>query len=81
MKRVDIEKGVIDIIAQSNGLKFRPRVNDSFKKLGMDSLDLIETIMSVENEFKINIDDSEYVACSYVRDIVDFVDLKHGLPV
>jgi acyl carrier protein len=46
--------------------------------LGMDSLDLIETCMAVEEEFEIEISDEEAERYVTVGDIMDLVVLKGG---
>ena len=47
--------------------------------LGMDSLDLIETCMAVEEEFNVDITDEEGKRCATVGDIMDLVHLKGGV--
>ena len=42
--------------------------------LGADSLDLVELIMSVEDEFGITIDDDAASGLMTVRQIVDFIE-------
>ena len=46
--------------------------------LGMDSLDLIETCMAVEEEFEFMFKDEEADHCATVGDIMDLVVLKGG---
>lgn len=46
--------------------------------LGMDSLDLIETCMAVEEEFEVMIDDEEAERYATVGDIMDLVARKVG---
>lgn len=47
--------------------------------LGMDSLDLIETCMAIEEEFEVEIDDEEAERCATVGDIMALVMLKGGV--
>ena len=47
--------------------------------LGMDSLDLIETCMAVEEEFDVTIDDEEAERYVTVGDIMELVMLKGGV--
>ncbi len=47
--------------------------------LGMDSLDLIETCMAVEEEFEIEISNEEAERYVTVGDIMDLVVLKGGV--
>ena len=47
-------------------------VND----LGADSLDIVEIIMDVENEFKIKIEDNEYQDANTVQLIINLIESK-----
>jgi acyl carrier protein len=42
--------------------------------LGADSLDIVEMIMAVEEEFAIQVSDDEAEALQTVRDVVRFID-------
>ncbi len=42
--------------------------------LGADSLDLVELIMSMEEEFDIEISDAEAEKLATVKDVFDFID-------
>jgi len=44
--------------------------------LGADSLDIVEIIMDVENEFKIKIQDNEYQDADTVQKIADLIGSK-----
>lgn len=44
--------------------------------LGFDSLDCIEFLMNVENEFGISIPDDEAEKCKTVQDVYDYVKSK-----
>ena len=48
------------------------------KDLGADSLDFVEIGMSVEEEFDIEIDESEYEGLQSVGDIVRTIESKLG---
>jgi acyl carrier protein len=45
--------------------------------LGADSLDLVELIMAIENEFEIEIPDEDAEKISSVRDAIEYVE-KHS---
>lgn len=47
-----------------------------YDDLGADSLDAIELIMAVEEEFKIEIPDDDAEKCDTIGDIVKLVDKK-----
>ena len=42
--------------------------------LGADSLDAVELIMAIEEEFEVEIDDSDAQAIKTVQDIVDYLE-------
>jgi len=44
--------------------------------LGADSLDCVEIVMALEEEFKIEINDDQMVVGKRVKDIVEFIDSK-----
>lgn len=46
--------------------------------LGADSLDMVETKISIENEFNIDIETSEYENRTTVKDLLDLIVLKLG---
>ena len=47
--------------------------------LGMDSLDLVETCIAVEEEFEVEISDEEAERYATVGDIMDLVVMKGGV--
>ena len=47
-----------------------------YEDLGVDSLDYLETIVEVENTFKINIPDDDYERLWTVGSLVDYVTRK-----
>ncbi|MEM7494719.1 MAG: acyl carrier protein [Myxococcota bacterium] len=47
--------------------------------LGMDSLDVVETVMALEKEFKIQIPDEEAQGISTVREAISYVE-AHRTP-
>lgn len=44
--------------------------------LGADSIDAVEVIMSLEDEFNISIDDDAATNIKTVQDLVDFIEKK-----
>ena len=67
---------VRDIIAEELGIEVDEIKLDSSlaDDLGADSLDAIELIMAVEEEFDVQIDDSEATKIKFVSDIVEFLE-------
>ena len=50
--------------------------SDIIKDLGCDSLDIVEMLMSVEDEFGVTIDDSDVSEMKTVLDVVNFIDQR-----
>lgn len=48
----------------------------TIENLGVDSLDLVETIMTVEDEFGITFDDGDVEGLKTVGDIADYIESK-----
>lgn len=67
---------VRDIIAQQLSAKPEDVKNESniAEELGADSLDLVEILMSLEDEFGISIPDEAIPQIKTIKDVVDFID-------
>lgn len=50
--------------------------SDIIKDLGCDSLDIVDMLMSVEDEFGVTIDDSDVSEMKIVLDVVNFIDQR-----
>lgn len=50
--------------------------DSAIEDLGADSLDLVETIMAVEDEFGVEFEDGDVEAFKTVGDIVDYITAK-----
>lgn len=46
------------------------------KDLGADSLDIVEMVMTIEEEFNVAVSDDKAVNVKTVKDIVDLLDAK-----
>ena len=70
---------VKSIIAEELGVEEDAIKADSHlaDDLGADSLDAVELIMAIEEEFDIEIDDSSATKIKTVQDIVDYLE-KHS---
>lgn len=75
---VSIERRVKGIIAEQLGLEDDEVVSDAsfIDDLGADSLDIVELIMALEEEFEIDISDEDAEKIQSVKDAVDYVK-KH----
>lgn len=64
-----------EIIMDKMGLdKNEVRLDSSFDDLGADSLDVVEIIMALEEEYEIEIDDDEAVDIETVGDVVNYLE-------
>ncbi len=74
----DIEAKVIDIIVDKLGVE-RAEVTPEavfVDDLGADSLDLVELIMAMEEEFGFEIADEEAEKLRTVKDVVNFIKTR-----
>jgi len=71
----DIEKRIIEMIAEQLGKDAADITAEmSFADdLGADSLDLVELIMAVEEEFGVEVPDEEAEKIKLVQDAINFV--------
>jgi acyl carrier protein len=71
-----VESKMVDIIVEQLSVdKDKVVVGASFvDDLGADSLDLVELIMAMEEEFDIEIPDEEAEKIATVQDAIDFVN-------
>lgn len=70
------EKKVKDFLSKQLGVdvsKITAQTNIA-TDLGADSLDLVEILMSLEDEFSISIPDEAIPGIKTVKDLVDFID-------
>lgn len=76
MTKQDIAIKVIEIIAEMTPDKITVVAENTIQDLGLDSLDIIETSMSLEEEFNINIDDDELESLKTVQNAIDLIIKK-----
>ena len=71
-----IEERVVDIVAEQLGVgKDQIKRDTSFvNDLGADSLDTVELVMELEEEFDINIPDDAAEKIQTVGQAIDFID-------
>lgn len=65
-----------DIIAEQMGINpdtIKPESN-LVEDIGADSLDTVEILMNIENEFGIELDDETVVKFTTFKDVVDYVE-------
>lgn len=74
LSRPDIEKRVLSVF--QNYLQDSPKLSasSSFQDLGLDSLDAVELMVAVEEEFGIEIPDKESDEIRSVKDAIDYIE-------
>jgi acyl carrier protein len=75
---VDVQQRIIELIAEQlekEISEISPEMSFA-DDLGADSLDLVELIMTVEEEFNIEIPDEEAEKIKLVKDAIDYVKSK-----
>jgi acyl carrier protein len=72
---IDIEKKVVSIVSDQSAIPTETiLLESSFKDdLGGDSLDEVELMMQLEEDFKITIPDDESLEIQTIGEIIDFV--------
>ena len=77
---MSVEEKVIEIIAEKLNLsKDQIKPEASFvDDLGADSLDLVELVMAMEEEFDVEIADEDAEKMATVQDAIDFVNSHKG---
>jgi acyl carrier protein len=81
MRRIpvsDIEQRVKQAVAEQLGIKAEDIKNEAsfMDDLGADSLDLVELVMSFENDFDITIPDEDSNAITTVQSAVEYITAK-----
>ncbi|MFC3902837.1 acyl carrier protein [Acinetobacter marinus] len=76
----DIEQRVKQAVAEQLGVNVEDIKNEAsfMDDLGADSLDLVELVMSFENDFDITIPDEDSNAITTVQSAIDYVTEKLG---
>lgn len=68
-----VEEKILSIIKKTKGVKEVSRTS-TWEELGVDSLDVAEFFMEVENELGVSIPDSEAQNMKTVGEVVDYVE-------
>ena len=78
---MSIEEKVIEIIVEQLGVTREECVPEAsfIEDLGADSLDLVELIMAMEENFGIEISDEELQKIRTIQDAVNYIKRKKGL--
>lgn len=72
---MSIDKKIIQIIAEQLGINEDEVIADAalIDDMGADSLDIVELVMAMEEEFEMEIPDEDAEKIVTVRDIIDYV--------
>lgn len=75
-----IEAQVKSIVAEQLGVKEEEVTNDAsfVDDLGADSLDTVELVMALEEEFETEIPDEEAEKITTVQQAIDFINAKQS---
>lgn len=75
-----VEKKVREIIAEQLGINEEEINNESsfLDDLGADSLDIVELLMALEEEFSVEIPDEDAEKMRTVGDVANYLDAKNA---
>ncbi|MFA7464454.1 MAG: acyl carrier protein [Syntrophales bacterium] len=78
---MSIEERVIEIITEQLGVTKEECVPEAsfMDDLGADSLDIVELIMAMEENFGVEISDEELMKIRTIQDAIDFIKKKRGM--
>lgn len=72
---MSVEKKVKEIVAEQLGKDVNEVTNEAsfIDDLGADSLDIVELVMAMEDEFGIEIPDEEAEKIKTVKDVIEYI--------
>lgn len=73
MSTYDIVK---KLFQEKFGDKIEPKLTDNLLEIGIDSLDLVEFMLVLEEEFKVEFSVSEIADLKYVNDVIELINSK-----
>ena len=76
MTREEVKQKVIEVISEQVAYDQDDPITEdmTLEDLTMDSLDKVEVLMSLEEEYDVNITDEDAEKCVTVKDVVDLMD-------
>lgn len=77
---IDVEKKVKETVMQQlNITEDQYNIEASFiEDLGADSLDIVELLMALEDEFGIEIPDEDLIKIITIKDVIEYIKAKLG---
>jgi len=78
MSNESVEKRVKDLVVEKLGVKEEDVTNDaSFTNdLGADSLDTVELVMALEDEFNTEVPEEEYENITTIQEAINYIKSK-----
>ncbi len=78
MAENNVERKVREIVAEQLGISEDEITRDSsfLNDLGADSLDIVELLMALEEEFSVEIPDEDAEKMASVGDVVEYIDAR-----
>ena len=74
-----IEERLLDIAAEQLGVEREKMTLDStLESLGVDSLDAVDLILTIENQFSVHIPDEESSKLDTARKMIAYIDAHAG---
>jgi acyl carrier protein len=76
---MNVSEKVKSVIAEQFGVELATVVEEkNLIDFNLDSLDIVEIVMTLEDRFRIKIEDSEYIDVLTVGGIIDLVESKYS---
>ena len=72
---MDVRKTVSDILAKRIDISTL-KEEDSLKEIGLDSLDLVEVMLEIEEELGIEFDSDEIAGLTTLKSVLDLINSK-----
>jgi acyl carrier protein len=78
MSSIDIERKVKETIMDQLNITEEEYVPEAsfIDDLGADSLDIVELLMALEDEFDIEIPDEDLIKIATIKDAIDYIKLR-----
>lgn len=73
---MDVELKVKEIVSDALGLTSEFSIHDKFIDLGADSLDTVELVLEVEENFGVELTDIETTSCVTPHHLINFIEKK-----
>lgn len=78
MTSIDIERKVKETIMEQLNITEEEYIPEAsfVDDLGADSLDIVELLMALEDEFGIEIPDEDLIKIATIKDVIDYIKLR-----